>query len=120
MELRRAAQGAITPAAFTAQPKRERRMTRALSLAAVSVAFGAILFGGMLFFLFPRVSGGYLGRTSLNPPLGTGFTDDVELGQIGELKKNSDVMMRIETGHPIGYARLRWRGVAVSNFDGRS
>ncbi len=119
MELRRAAHGAITPAAFTAQPQRERRMTRALGLAAISVAFGAILLGGMLFFLFPRVSGGYLGRTSLNPPLGTGFNDDVELGQIGELKQNSEVMMRIETGHPIGYSRLRWRGIALSTFDGR-
>src|SRR5271156_3127205 len=119
MELRRAAHGAITPATFSAQPQRERHMTRALGLAAVSVAFGAILLGGMLFFLFPRVSGGYLGRTSLNPPLGTGFSDDVELGQIGELKQNSEVMMRIETGHPIGYSRLRWRGIALSTFDGR-
>ncbi len=98
MELRRAAHGAITPA----QPQRERRLTRALSFAAVSVALGAILFGGVLFFLFPRVSAGYLGRTSLNPPLGTGFSDDVELGQIGELKQNSEVMMRIETGKPVG------------------
>src|SRR5271154_3887052 len=47
MELRRAAHGAITAAAFSAQPQRERRMTRALSMAAVSVAFGAILLGGM-------------------------------------------------------------------------
>src|SRR5271163_4639819 len=119
MELRRAAQGASTPAVFSTQPQRERRLARALSLASISVAIGAILFGGALFFLFPRVSAGYLGRTSLNPPLGTGFSDDVELGQIGELKQNSEVMMRIETGHPIGYSRLRWRGIALSTFDGR-
>jgi protein-glutamine gamma-glutamyltransferase len=119
MELRRAAHGAITPAEFAAQPQRERRLARALSLTAVSVTIGAIFLGGVLFFLFPRVSAGYLGRTSLNPPLGTGFTDDVELGQIGELKKNTEVMMRIETGHPVGYSRLRWRGVALSHFDGR-
>src|SRR5271168_5139525 len=119
MELRRAARGAIIPPAFSAQAQRERRMTRALSLAAVTVAIGAIFLGGALFFLFPRVSGGYFGRTSLNPALGTGFSDDVELGQIGELKQNSEVMMRIETGHPIGYSRLRWRGIALTNFDGR-
>jgi hypothetical protein len=119
MELRRAARGVISPVADSAQPRRERRLTRALSLASISVAIGAILFGGALFFIFPRVSAGYLGRTSLNPPLGTGFSDDVELGQIGELKQNSEVMMRIETGHPVGYSRLRWRGIALSNFDGR-
>src|SRR5271156_305058 len=119
MELRRAARGAIIPPAFSAQAQRETRLTRALSLAAVTVAIGAIFLGGALFFLFPRVSGGYFGRTSLNPALGTGFSDDVELGQIGELKQNSEVMMRIETGHPIGYSRLRWRGIALSTFDGR-
>ena len=119
MELRRAARGAIMPPAFSAQAERERRLTRALSFAAISVAMGAIFLGGALFFLFPRVSGGYFGRTSLNPALGTGFSEDVELGQIGELKQNSEVMMRIETGHPIGYSRLRWRGIALTNFDGR-
>ncbi|MGA2420995.1 MAG: DUF3488 and transglutaminase-like domain-containing protein [Candidatus Acidiferrum sp.] len=119
MELRRAARGAITPPAFSVEAQRERRLTRALSFAAVTVAMGAIFLGGALFFLFPRVSGGYFGRTSLNPALGTGFSEDVELGQIGELKQNSEVMMRIETGHPIGYSRLRWRGIALTNFDGR-
>jgi protein-glutamine gamma-glutamyltransferase len=118
MELRRAGRGAITPAAFSVQSQLERRLTRALSFAAVSVAIGAILLGGALFFLFPRVNAGYLGRTSLNPPLSTGFSDDVELGQIGELKQNSALMMRIETGRPIGYSRLRWRGLALSHFDG--
>ncbi len=120
MELRRAAKGAITPPAFLVQQRtRDNRFTRALTLASFSVAIGAILIGAVLFFIFPRVSAGYLGRTSLNPPLGTGFSDDVELGQIGELKQNSQVMMRIETGHPIGYGLLRWRGIALSRFDGK-
>ena len=51
---------------------------------------GAILIGGALFFFFPRFSAGYLGRTSMQPSLMTGFSDDVELGQIGEIKKNLD------------------------------
>jgi transglutaminase-like putative cysteine protease len=119
MELRRAGRGAIAPAYSAAQQARERRFTRALALAVFSVSFGAIVLGGVLFFLFPRISAGYLGRTSFNPPLGTGFNDDVELGQIGELKKNSTVVMRIETGHPVGYPLLRWRGNSLVNFDGK-
>ncbi|MDP9148056.1 MAG: DUF3488 and transglutaminase-like domain-containing protein, partial [Acidobacteriota bacterium] len=119
LELRRAAGGTLTSAAPAGQPQRERRLNRALSLASLSVALGAIVIGGTLFFLFPRFSAGYMGRTSFNPALMTGFNDNVELGQIGEIKKNSTIVMRVETGQPVGYARLRWRGIALANFDGK-
>ncbi len=78
MEIRRGAKGAI--AQPLNQPAQERRLTRALTFAALSVAVGAIVLGGALFFFFPRFSAGYMGRTSMQPSLMTGFTDDVELG----------------------------------------
>jgi transglutaminase-like putative cysteine protease len=118
LEMRRGSQGAIAPE-VDAQPKQERRLDRALVLAALSVALGAMVIGGALFFFFPRFSAGYLGRTSLQPTLMSGFTDDVELGQIGEIKKNSEVVMRVRTGKPVGYPSLRWRGIALSAFDGK-
>src|SRR5262249_28020529 len=49
----------------------------------------------------------------------TGFSDDVELGQIGEIKKNATVVMRVKTGKPVAYPMLRWRGIALTNFDGK-
>src|ERR1700719_3480356 len=119
MELRRAAKGALTSAVPAGQIERERQLNRALGYASLSVALGAILIGGTLFFFFPRFSAGYLGRTSFNPALMTGFTDDVELGQIGEIKKDSTIVMRVQTGKPVGYPRLRWRGIALANFDGK-
>src|SRR3989442_1093627 len=85
----------------------------------VTVYIGAILCGIVLFFLLPRVSAGYLGKTSFNPTLLSGFTDQVELGQIGEIKKSSAVVLRVETGSPVNYPALRWRGNALANFDGR-
>ena len=118
MELRRAAVGAIWPSTGT-QPERERRMSRALSLAALTLALGSIVIGGIFFFVFPRVSAGYLGRASFSPSLMTGFSANVELGQIGEIKKNSAVVMRVQTGKPVGYDRLRWRGIVLTAFDGR-
>jgi protein-glutamine gamma-glutamyltransferase len=117
MEMRRGGKGAIAPP--FAQPAQERKLARALTLAALSVAAGAIVMGGALFFFFPRFSAGYLGRTSLQPSLMTGFTDDIELGQIGEIKKNPAVVMRVKTRKPVPYAQLRWRGIALSTFDGR-
>jgi transglutaminase-like putative cysteine protease len=118
MELRRGAVGAVSPAA-NVYPERERRLNRALSFASLSVALGAIALGCALFFFFPRFSAGYLGRVSFSPSLMTGFTENVELGQIGEIKKNSEVVMRVQTGKPIGYDLLRWRGIALTNFDGK-
>jgi hypothetical protein len=80
---------------------------------------GAIVLGSGLFFFFPRFSAGYLGRASFSSSLMTGFTENVELGQIGEIKKNSAVVMRVQTGKPVGYDRLRWRGIALTTFDGK-
>src|SRR5260370_19311439 len=118
MELRRGAIGAVSPALLV-NTERDRRLNRALCLSALSVALGSIVLGGILFFFFPRFSAGYLGRASFNPSLMSGFTESVELGQIGEIKKNSAVVMRVASGKPIGYDRLRWRGMALTSFDGR-
>src|SRR5437899_8161045 len=118
MELRRGAAGAVSPAPQVHREK-DRKLNRALSLAALSVALGAILLGGVLFFFFPRFTAGYLGRASFSPSLMSGFTEDVELGQICEIKKNSTVVMRVQTGRQIGYEQLRWRGIALTTFDGR-
>src|ERR1700761_300238 len=117
MELRRGGRGATTTAIV--HPAQEQRLARALTLAAISVAVGAIMVGGILFFFFPRFSAGYLGRTGVQPSLMSGFSDDVELGQIGEIQKNPSVVMRVKTGAPVGYAQLRWRGIALTTFDGK-
>jgi hypothetical protein len=117
MELRRGALGAVSPVLHV-HTERDRRLNRALSLSALSVATGSIVLGGVLFFFFPRFSAGYLGRASFSPSLMSGFTENVELGQIGEIKKNSAVVMRVQTGKPVGYNRLRWRGIALTTFDG--
>src|SRR5262249_23713160 len=39
--------------------------------------------------------------------------------QIGQIKKSEVIVMRVETGKPIDYPLLRWRGNALANFDGR-
>jgi transglutaminase-like putative cysteine protease len=118
LELRRGANGTQMPP-FSRQPAQERRLSRALCLAALSVALGSIVLGGALFFVFPRFTAGYLSRASMRPSLMTGFSDDIELGQIGEIKKNSAVVMRVKTGKPVAYPMLRWRGIALVNFDGK-
>jgi protein-glutamine gamma-glutamyltransferase len=117
LEIRRGASGTVFPPVGIDQ-QREGRFNRALFLAALSVAIGAVMIGAVLFFIFPRFSAGYFARTGFQPELMSGFTDNVELGQIGEIKKNKTVVMRVQTGSPVNYPLLRWRGIALTNFDG--
>jgi transglutaminase-like putative cysteine protease len=118
LEIRRGALGAVFPQQHP-ESSGERKFYRAMSLAALSVAVGALFFGSMLFFFFPRFSAGYFARVGFQPSLMTGFTDSVELGRIGEIKQDNSVVMRVRTGAPVNYPMLRWRGIALSTFDGR-
>ena len=118
LEVRRGATNSVYPD-LHAKSRPERRFHRALSLASLTVALGGVLLGSVLFFFFPRYHAGYLSRAGLQSTLMSGFTDNVELGEIGEIKKNTAVVMRVKTGNPVNYPLLRWRGIALANFDGR-
>jgi hypothetical protein len=117
LEVRRGAAGAISPA-LQADPSRERRFYRALTLATLSVAFGGIILGSILFLFFPRFNAGFLSSAGLQTTFMSGFSNSVELGEIGEIKKDSTVVMRVKTGSPVRYPMLRWRGMALTTFDG--
>ena len=118
LEVRRGAANSVYPDFHEKSPS-ERRFHRALSLASLTVAVGGVLLGSILFFFFPRFHAGYLSRAGMQSTLMSGFTDSVELGEIGEIKKNTAVVMRVKTGNPVNYQMLRWRGIALTNFDGR-
>ncbi|MBN1570064.1 MAG: DUF3488 domain-containing protein [Acidobacteria bacterium] len=74
-----------------------------------------------LFFLFPRINRGFYQRPSGNTQYVSGFTDHVELGQIGSIKQSDAVVMRIKAAAPEEIPPdLKWRGIALNYFDGRS
>src|SRR5436309_3462917 len=90
---------------------------RACILLVASIVIGTIA----LFFLIPRTpSAGYLSALSSRSDLSTGFSEEVRLGEIGQLQQSSLVMMHIKFAPGTKIPRdLRWRGVALTNFDGR-
>ncbi len=95
----------------------------ATSLAVVSPVLAlCILLGATgIFFLLPRVSGGYLSAYAPSGEISTGFSDQVELGRIGEIQQSSSVVMHIQIdGDQRGSFDLKWRGVTLSKFDGRN
>src|SRR5262249_55415231 len=92
------------------------------SLSSISVLLTlAITVGAIgIFFILPRGSGGYLSSLAQHNELLTGFSNEVQLGQIGEIKQSSAVVMHIQIQGDIrGEHSLLWRGVGLSIFDGR-
>jgi protein-glutamine gamma-glutamyltransferase len=72
-----------------------------------------------LFFLIPRLGGGGVAGGLGEGDAITGFSDRVELGQVARIKKSPRVVMRVRLDRkPPRY--LRWRGVALENYDGRA
>lgn len=119
LEMRRSADGAVHPhMALGSRPA--RRLQAALGITSGVVAVASLVAGTVIFFLIPRFNAGYLSGFNLQPSLISGFTDDVELGQIGEIKKSSAVVMRIKVdGNPLLARSMHWRGIALTSFDGR-
>ncbi|HSQ19127.1 MAG TPA: DUF3488 and transglutaminase-like domain-containing protein [Blastocatellia bacterium] len=71
------------------------------------------------FFLIPRLGGGGVAGGFNDGETLTGFSDRVELGNVASIKKSPRVVMRIRLDHkPPRY--LRWRGVALEDYDGRA
>ncbi|MGD0956217.1 MAG: transglutaminaseTgpA domain-containing protein [Candidatus Acidiferrales bacterium] len=119
LEIRRSAAGAVSPS-FDAGSLIAQQMNRALGTTSLLVAASVLSVGLVLFFLIPRFTTGYLSTLNLQPQMMTGFTDNVELGQIGEIKQNSAVVMRIRIeGDSARAARMHWRGIVLTNFDGK-
>ena len=119
LEMRRSSEGAVGPH-FAPRSDSASRLQRALGITSGIVALAALAAGAVIFFLIPRFNAGYLSGFNLQPSLITGFSDDVELGQIGEIKKSSQVVMRITVrGNPLIARNIHWRGIALTTFDGR-
>jgi transglutaminase-like putative cysteine protease len=119
LEIRRGAAGAVSPPLEPGTPLAQR-LTRALGLTSLLVAVGTLLLGAVIFFLIPRFTTGYMSAMNLQPTLMTGFSDNVTLGEIGRIKKNSAVVMRIRVeDDPARAEGIHWRGLALTDFDGR-
>jgi transglutaminase-like putative cysteine protease len=85
------------------------------------MALFILIIAAAIFLLLPRMSGGYLSAYAAGGELSTGFSDRVQLGQIGEIQQSNSVVMHVQVdGDAHGSHDLLWRGVALTIFDGRN
>ena len=97
-----------------------RRMAKVLLATAPMLMLMILAGGSLIFFLLPRVSSRYLSAYAPTSDLSTGFSDRVQLGRIGQIQQSSAVVMHVQIDNDLeGAYDLKWRGVALSQFDGK-
>jgi len=117
MEMRRSASRAAVAARI--QPTRTPRLARTLSSTALALAVAIALGSSVIFFIMPRLSTGYLSAYAPRNTLVSGFSDEVRLGEIGQIQQSDTIVMHIQIDADTrGGHDLKWRGVALRMFDG--
>jgi hypothetical protein len=119
LEMWRSAQGTVTRP-MESGTSAANQLHNALGVTSAGIALGSLAVGSIIFLILPRFSGGYMSGLNVQPAMISGFSDDVELGEIGEIKKNSTVVMRVTVdGGVLAAQGVHWRGVALTKFDGK-
>jgi protein-glutamine gamma-glutamyltransferase len=101
--------------------KREIEASR-LPLVAVSMLVLIFILALPLFLVAPRAGAALISRGGTGLTNYIGFSENVRLGEIGDLKQNNQVVMhvRIEEPDSAPVPELRWRGLALDEFTGRA
>lgn len=99
---------------------KSRGEAKPLSLAALSSLALIIVFSIPTFLIAPRFTGSALARSAGGLDNSIGFSDKVTLGSFGRLQMNDRIVMRVRVEQPsaVGPQLLRWRGVALDEFNG--
>lgn len=99
------------------------RALRRLPLAALFLLALVFALALPIFFITPRSGGSSALALAGGGATGyVGFSDSVTLGDIGRLQRQTRIVMRVRVDDPAAERnqRLRWRGVALDDFDGRT
>src|SRR3989454_8396204 len=94
--------------------------TRRLPLVSLGLLVLIVVLALPLFLIAPRTALSALKRGGNGLAGFIGFSDNVTLGEIGQLKGNDEIFMHVRVENANGAPRtgLRWRGVALDTFTG--
>lgn len=100
--------------------RRVWRNTEAARLPFVAIALLVLIFGFALplFLVAPRSGAAALTRSGGGMSNLIGFSESVTLGQIGTLKQDDGLVMRVRLDKGEPPHGLRWRGIALDEFTG--
>ena len=90
-----------------------------LPLVALVLLLLTFVLAAPLFLVVPRSGAAALSRSGGALTNFVGFSEDVTLGEIGDLKRDNAVVMRVRLEEARPANGYRWRGVALDEFTGR-
>jgi transglutaminase-like putative cysteine protease len=98
-----------------------RGLSIRLTAVALFVSTGILVITAALFFFLPRTARAAFQHLVSHRYHLAGFSNQVVLGEIGEIKKENTPVMHVRMDRPEdrGLA-LKWRGAALANFNGRA
>jgi transglutaminase-like putative cysteine protease len=96
-----------------------RRFSQRLSAFTAYSFLGILTITGGAFFVLPRTARGAFQRFVPKQYHLPGFSNEVTLGEIGEIKQSSRPVMHVQSYSGAGLTNVRWRGSVLSDFDGQ-
>jgi protein-glutamine gamma-glutamyltransferase len=95
---------------------------RTLSYFSAGILVLILLVAVPVFLAMPRLTRGFSRNGLLATEKLSGFSDIVRLGEVGEIKLNPQVVMRVRVKFPKDERKtaLMWRGVTLDHYDGRT
>lgn len=128
MEMRRSALAASNSAPLALPGLRTRhraisplqRLSGSLARTTAVIVVAILSASVLLFFAMPRIGGGYLSHYAQGDVISSGFSDSINLGEIGRIQQSSEVVAHIRIdGDTAGYHQIRLRGAVLTIFDGK-
>jgi protein-glutamine gamma-glutamyltransferase len=98
----------------------QRAFGRRLGITSFVLCGGILTMTAGLFFVLPRAARGALSRFMPDRPRLPGFSNKVTLGDIGRFQQSSRTVMHVHADNGESLAGVRWRGAALSRFDGQT
>lgn len=95
------------------------RFSPRLALVTALVTAGILVLTAGLFIVLPRTANAAFRRAMSTRLHVTGFASEVTLGQVGEIQKDSWAVLHVRPFSDRMPADLKWRGAALSRFDGK-
>jgi hypothetical protein len=86
-----------------------------------TIAISALGFSLLLFIFIPRVGLGFFHRPHSSLIRTSGFSNEVDLGEIGSVKRDPTVIMRVQPSRPLPEVEgIYWQGMVYDFYDGRT
>ena len=107
------------PATRSGPARTLRAFPRRLMVLSTALFGGILLMTAGMFFVLPRTARAALQRFVPQRYHLPGFSNEVSLGEIGEIKQRSTPVLHVRPYAPGMLPSLHWRGASLAHFDGQ-